>query len=516
LEALLTAEARPSSRDPLVVGRYAIYDPIAAGGMGTVHLARLLGPSGFSRTVAVKRLHPNLTSDEEFASMLIDEARIAARIRHPNVVSTLDVVATKGSLMLVMEYIHGESVLKLAQAVQARGERVPLKIVGAMLADALHGLHAAHEATDQQGRPLGVVHRDVSPQNLLVGIDGVTRVADFGIAKAAGRSHVTDDASIKGKLAYMAPEQIEQGEVTRAADLFAASIVLWELLTGHKLFAGKTDGQTVHNVLKAEVAPPSEFVPDLPKRLDEIVLRGLARSPADRYATARDMAADLEACVEHVRPSEIGPWVQEVAKTALAERAALIRDIERSDPVPDTEPDVALLARVERVESAPPRETTSPRTRRVGRSQPPAPLPDAEPSYETSRNNAIHVLSGEPAAVKRKRWAPALLAVSVVAGGAAVVALRPHRPTVPRGAAPSVMTSMASETAMPPEPARPDVDAAVAEPTPQVESTAKAKWRPAPKTTASARPAERKPQVQCDPPYTIDSAGTRIFKVECL
>jgi TolB-like protein len=318
---------------PLIIGRYAIYDQIAAGGMGSVHLARLIGPAGFSRTVVVKRLLRHLTTGPEFPTMLIDEARVASRIRHPNVVSTLDVVATDDDIVLVMEYIHGESVRKLAKAMQAKGELVPLRIVGAMLIDALHGLHAAHEATDQLGKHLGVVHRDVSPQNMLVGVDGVTRVADFGIAKASGRSHVTDVPSAKGKLAYMAPEQIQMGETTRKTDVFAASIVLWELLTGRQLFAGRTDGQTILRVLHERIAWPSELVSSLPAKLDDILRRGLARDPEARYATAREMAADLEATIEPIRPSEIGPWVESLVGPALAERAALIAEVEAYEPI---------------------------------------------------------------------------------------------------------------------------------------------------------------------------------------
>src|SRR5262245_3092434 len=182
------AEEHPVER---VVGRYALYGEIASGGMATVHFERLLGPVGFSRTVAIKRLHPQFAKDPEFVSMFLDEARLAARIRHPNVVATLDVVATKGELFLVMEYVQGESLSRLARAVMARGENLPPRIVASIMCGVLHGLHAAHEARDQRGEPLGIVHRDVSPQNVLVGIDGTARVVDFGVAKASGRHQST-------------------------------------------------------------------------------------------------------------------------------------------------------------------------------------------------------------------------------------------------------------------------------------------------------------------------------------
>src|SRR5262245_51026591 len=170
-----------------VIGRYALHGELASGGMATVHLGRLLGPVGFSRTVAIKRLHAQYAQDPEFVSMFLDEARLAARIRHPNVVPTLDVVATSGELFLVMEYVPGESLSRLARAARDRMERMPPRIVSAIMSGVLHGLHAAHEAKSERGEPLGIVHRDVSPQNVLVGTDGVARVLDFGVAKAAGR-----------------------------------------------------------------------------------------------------------------------------------------------------------------------------------------------------------------------------------------------------------------------------------------------------------------------------------------
>ncbi len=533
------------SDKPLIIGRYAIYDAIASGGMGTVHLARLMGPAGFSRTVAAKRLQPNLTSDPDFAAMLIDEARVAGRIRHPNVVSTLDVVATKTDLLLVMEYIHGESLFRLSQAVEARGERIPLGIVGTALIDALHGLHAAHEATDPQGRPLEVVHRDISPQNLMVGIDGITRVADFGIAKARGRWHVTGDLSLKGKLAYMAPEQIELGEVSRATDVFAASIVLWELLTGRQLFAGRTDGQTVHNVMKAQIVPAGELVPGVPPQIDAILRRGLARDPLDRYPTALDMATDLEACIEHVRAPEIGAWVQEVARESLAERAELLREIEAKDPpIEHATTDPVLFLR---------QGSNPPQTRRVNKSgPPPAPTPSSPPEaapsspsdegarYGTSRMKTIHTLDGEPAPTKRRRWVAPSAVVALSLAAAAIVVVRqrhngfeptraqgtgpadlqaPSAPHVERAPIPvealpqAAPESVATPGTPPTELVRAAADAGSTAPTSK--SRAAAPKSPGGASHPPPAPAH-KPQADCDPPYTVDSAGRRIFKVECM
>jgi serine/threonine protein kinase len=194
-----------------------MFGEIAAGGMATVHLGRLLGPVGFSRTVAIKRLHPQYAKDPDFVSMFLDEARVAARIQHPNVVPTLDVVSLEGELFLVMDYVAGESLGRLLRALRDRGPRVPPRIVGSIMTNVLYGLHAAHEARSERGEPLGLIHRDVSPQNVLVGLDGVARVLDFGVAKAAGRVQTTGDGQVKGKLSYMPPEQIAGGEIDRRA-----------------------------------------------------------------------------------------------------------------------------------------------------------------------------------------------------------------------------------------------------------------------------------------------------------
>ncbi len=239
------------------IGRYALHAEIASGGMATIHIGRLLGPVGFARTVAIKRLHPPLAKDPEFVAMFLDEARLAARIRHPNVVSTLDVVATEGELFVVMEYVPGESLARLLRAVRTAKEMVPVPIAATIMVGVLHGLHAAHEARDERGDPLRIVHRDVSPHNILVGTDGDAHVIDFGIAKARGRMQVTRQGQIKGKLSYMPSEQLLGQGIDHRADIFAASIVMWEALTGQRLFQGVDDGDVYAKVLLGKVDPPS-------------------------------------------------------------------------------------------------------------------------------------------------------------------------------------------------------------------------------------------------------------------
>ncbi|MEJ7727726.1 MAG: serine/threonine-protein kinase [Polyangiaceae bacterium] len=313
---------------PRLLGRYALYDEIASGGMAVVHFGHVAGAAGFSRPVAVKRLHPQFARDPEFVSMFLDEARVAARVQHPNVVSTVDVVAMDGELFLVLEYVHGESLAGLLRACRERGERLPPAVAVAILSGALAGLHAAHQATDSDGRPLCVVHRDVSPHNILVGADGVTRVLDFGVAKATVRAQSTREGQLKGKLRYMAPEQLRGAEVTRTADVYSAGVVLWEALTGDRLFSADNDAALFGQVLEGVVVPPSRRAPTLPRGIDAPVLRALQREPSLRFATARDMAIGLEAALAPASPHEVGAWVERRAGEALAHRAEILRRIE--------------------------------------------------------------------------------------------------------------------------------------------------------------------------------------------
>ncbi len=319
-------------KSPQAVGRYILYGEIASGGMATVHFGRLQGAAGFTRSVAIKRLHPQFAKDPDFVAMFVDEARLAARISHPNVVPTLDVVSQGDELLLVMEYVRGSSLSRILRTLADRGEAVPPSHAASIVSGLLRGLHAAHEAKSEAGDPLEIVHRDVSPQNVLVGTDGVTRVLDFGVAKAAGRWQSTQTGQLKGKVAYMAPEQIMSGIVTRRTDVYAASVLLWETLTGKRLFRAENEPRLIALVLDANVPLPSEVVPGLPRGFDRIVLRGLDRNPAKRFATAREMAAEVEAVIGTSPPVEVGEWVERVASSELIERASRIEEIERSIP----------------------------------------------------------------------------------------------------------------------------------------------------------------------------------------
>jgi serine/threonine protein kinase len=328
------ASPRGTGSPAPVVGRYTVYSEIAAGGMASVHLGRLSGAGGFARTVAIKRMHPHLARDPEFVSMFMDEARLAARIHHPNVVSTLDVVATQGDLLVVMEYVHGDSLSALVRASSLRAERVPVSVAIRIVLDALYGLHAAHEAANEHGEPLRLVHRDVSPQNVLVGVDGVARVIDFGVAKATHRLQTTREGQLKGKIAYMSPEQVIGGEVDRRADVFATSAVLWEVLTGRRLFPGENDAQILHRIANGRIPKASTIVPKIAPTLDAIVERGLAYAPADRFATARDMATAIEGLGSSATPAAVSDWVKWIVKDRLEARALKVAEIESASSAP--------------------------------------------------------------------------------------------------------------------------------------------------------------------------------------
>lgn len=342
------------STPPTRIGRYAIFGAIARGGMASVHFGRLLGPAGFSRVVAIKRLHPHLATDNDFHAMFVDEARVAARLRHPNVVPVVDVVEDDGELLLVMDYIPGESLGRLLHITSESGMPPPPRVIAAIMAGVLYGLDAAHDAKSEHGEPLSIVHRDVSPQNILVGVDGVARVLDFGIAKASHRLSTTRETQLKGKLPYMAPEYVNGDGATQASDIYSAAVVLWEALTAQRLFHGESNGELLRRILTDPVSPPSRIDPRL-AAFDEVVMRGLARDARDRFASAKEMAHALEACVGTASFTEVGTWVRELSQETLDKRAAALAEIERK-AIPREGSDASTPVR-------PAAERTSPRSK---------------------------------------------------------------------------------------------------------------------------------------------------------
>ncbi len=308
-----------------IVGRYVLGAPIASGGMATVHLGR---PLCLPRVVAIKRLAPHLAADVTFVRMFLDEVQLLCRIRHKNVVAPIEHFQEDGESFIVMEYVEG---LSLAQLSSPEEGPLDAHLSSKIMSGVLTGLHAAHEAFDSSGQPLNMVHRDVSPQNILLGTDGESRIADFGIAKAAWRAHVTEYGQRKGKPGYMAPEQWALSVVDRRSDVYAVGVVLWELLTGTRLFPDPPTGHG-SDIARCEVAPPSTLNKGIPLRLEQVVMRALCIHPDERFPDAEAMAEALRAAATPARDVDLGAWVATRGRRELARRAELITELENVRP----------------------------------------------------------------------------------------------------------------------------------------------------------------------------------------
>lgn len=338
---------------------------IASGGMATVFLGTLEGGLGFRPAVAIKRPHPHLLEHAGFRDALLREARLASSVHHANVVDVRDVEVVGDAVQLVMDYVEGASLSELGTACAAAGERLPAGIAVRVALDACAGLHAAHEARDDDGRPMGLVHRDVSPQNLLVGADGVARVTDFGIAKCVEASDPgTSRETLKGKLGYMAPEVIRGEAIDRRADVFGLGVVLWESLTGKRLFRAPTDGETLERVLSGAIAPVSETDASLAP-LDAIVARAVARDRGERYASTEALATELEKAAATAglvaTPSEVGALVRRAVGDRLEERRRAWREA-KQDAAPEVSPAMSPAANAAAV-TPPAQATTRPEPR---------------------------------------------------------------------------------------------------------------------------------------------------------
>jgi serine/threonine-protein kinase len=504
-----------------VVGRYALYGEIASGGMATVHIGRLLGPVGFARTIAIKRLHPQYAKDPEFVSMFLDEARVAARIAHPNVCATLDVVATQGELFLVMEYLQGETLSRMIRAVRHRGEIIDPRIAVSVMAQTLHGLHAAHEAKSERGEHLHIVHRDISPQNVLVGRDGVTKVLDFGVAKAAGRFHTTREGNVKGKLPYMSPEQLRGQPVDRQTDVYAAAVCLWEALTSKKLFKGDNEGSVLEQVLFGPIDPPSRWVPSVPPQLDALVMRGLERDKTRRFATAREFALALERALPPALASDIGDWVENVAGDVLNERAERIAEIES---VTDSVPAMGLTEVMNGLGEAASAVPMGPSSGMVGGSS----------SGVSSQVSSISVAAGEhPMFQQPKRRIPlwigigasvAALLIVVIVIAAATHTSSSSASTAGSAAASDIgKASLGSTATSEPTPTitatAPVTASAVATVTPTATATATATQktsRPPPTVHVTTNTNAGSGADDCKIPYTVGANGEKIWKRHCF
>jgi serine/threonine-protein kinase len=306
--------------------------------MATVYLGRLSGAGGFQRFVGIKRLHPHLAREPEFIEMFLEEARLAARIHHPNVVPILEIGTSEQGYYIVMEYVEGDTLASLiARAVQ-RGERVPVRVAVRILVDVLGGLHAAHELADDDGKPLGIVHRDVSPHNILIGVDGSARLTDFGVARATSKLSTTRTGQLKGKLAYMAPEQARGAkDIDRRADIFAAGVVLWEALEGRRLFKGDGEADTLNKVLYEPIPPLEDIEGSVPAAIEVTLDQALDRERMRRYPTAAAFADALERAVrdsdEVATHKDVAAYLDTILGTDIVNQRETVRAwIARGEP----------------------------------------------------------------------------------------------------------------------------------------------------------------------------------------
>jgi eukaryotic-like serine/threonine-protein kinase len=322
-----SAQSRASQESESQFGKYRLIASLGHGGMADVFLAVVRGPAGFNKLQVIKRLRPNLAEEPEFIDMFLDEARLAARLSHPNVVQTHEVGELGGSYFMAMEFLDGQPLSRVTRRAQKEGG-IPTHIWLQIVIDALAGLHYAHELKDYDGTPLQIVHRDASPHNIFVTYDGQAKVVDFGIAKAASRSSETRTGVLKGKVAYMAPEQARSGDIDRRADIFVCGVLMWELIAGTKMWKSKSDIETLEALVKGRYPNLRAAKADVPDELERICLKALALNPDERYATATDMRADLISYLEkngHRRSAEeVGKYISDLFKDKRDEFKALI------------------------------------------------------------------------------------------------------------------------------------------------------------------------------------------------
>ncbi|HET6344165.1 MAG TPA: serine/threonine-protein kinase, partial [Myxococcota bacterium] len=306
-------------------GNYEILRRLAAGGMAEVLLAKHTSLGGFERLVCLKRILPHLSAQEDFLKMFQDEARIAANLVHPNIAQIYDIAQEGEHYYIAMEYVRGEDVRRVYNQEVNRGHTIPPHIAAQVIMGAAAGLDYAHRQTALDGTPLGIVHRDVSPQNIIVTYDGHAKLIDFGVAKAAGKLNQTRSGVLKGKYSYMSPEQASGDPVDGRTDVFALGIVLYEVTTGTRLFKRENELETLHAVIACNVKAPSSIVPGYDQELETIVLRALAYDADNRYATAGELEGDLERfLLNHGHPTSathLAAYMQDLFAEKLADEA---------------------------------------------------------------------------------------------------------------------------------------------------------------------------------------------------
>ena len=313
-------EIRPGE----TLGRYEILMPIARGGMATVWAARLTGSRGFTKLVAIKTMLPGLSDDPDFEAMFLDEARLAAKIKHPHVVEIVDLGDEDEWIYIVMEWVNGETMFTLNKRAKAKGG-IPLPLMLRIASSACAGLHAAHELRDPKGNLLDLVHRDISPQNVMISFDGIVKIVDFGVAKAAGRAHETRVAGImKGKVPYLSPEQLTGLKVDRRSDLFSLGVLMYVMVSGRHPFRGESDAKTMENICSRAPVPLRDLVPDVRPDLEAIVMRALEKTPEARWPDCARMQRALDQVLSAmgvaVTDGDVAVFVRSVLGDLIEER----------------------------------------------------------------------------------------------------------------------------------------------------------------------------------------------------
>lgn len=472
--------------------RYELLGELASGGMATVFLARMRRPMGFSRLVAIKAMHPQFAKDPSFVSMFLDEARLTARLRHPNVVPTMDIVAEDGHLLLVMEYVEGASLATLLRSARAAGAKIPLGIACAIVHDMLLGLHEAHQAKDDEGLPLSIIHRDVSPQNVLVGLDGLSRVLDFGVAKARQNTHRSNDNEIKGKIPYMPPEQLFGEALDHRVDVYAAGVTLWEALCCERLFDGPSETALVRQISETPIRKPSTCLPDLPPAIDALVMKALEREAKDRFSSALEMAEAIASVITLPTRTEVSAWVRQYVTPREVPSARAQQAIQSSlaDDIA-----TAMLGVLERASMRRPSEK---------RPVPAGTVAEARP--------------------RRARWIFGFAAAAVIFAGLGVAKVATAKGEQPAPREAHVVAPQATQLDAPPvappqvATAAPKVDDQPIPPVPQVKPSVAIAKAPTPRVALPVKAAvsDDTKANACKIPYTIDSSGQKHYKLECL
>jgi serine/threonine protein kinase len=481
------------------IGSYEMLVELASGGTATVGIAVYRGAAGFERLVVLKRVHRHLTKDREFMAMLLDEARLASSIRHPNVVPVIDVVRSDDEVVLVMDYIESVSLSQLTKEADRTGKRLPIAVSSRILYDALIGLHEAHEAVDIRRQPLGIVHRDVSPQNIVVGVDGASRVIDFGIAKARSRITTTRAGIIKGKCAYMAPEQVDGQQVDRRGDVFAAGIVLWEALTGKRLFRGDDEFAEMRSVMRGPIPPPSSVNPECGPDVDVVLSHALARPLEERFQTARAFARALEQAIPPAPARVVGEHVEAICGAELEYRhgrlqAILGEELDKLSPRSPHRPSTVATAVVE--VPPPSREATMRLAPAEPRRTPAGPV-----HKETLRSGDLVPASTETSVESdivlppRRSLTPVLIGVTVLsllAGAAAATVWLSRAPSAQLSPAPSTSTPTSTPTPSPTSTPTPTPTASETPASTPASTPTSSAPHPRPRALPSAPPPELK------------------------